>query len=58
MILIEGSTLSRTRLYQMSIAKYSEDIMQIFDIHGLTRRGNWVPFKGGENYHALLIARR
>jgi hypothetical protein len=58
MIIVEGSTRSRTRLYQMGIAKNYAEIDQIFDIQGLTRMGNWVPFKGGENYLALLIARK
>jgi hypothetical protein len=58
MIMVEGSTRSRTRLYQMRIAKYYSEILQIFDIQGLTGLGSWVAFKGGENYLALLIARK
>lgn len=57
-IVATGSTLARTRLYQMGIAKHYEEISKIFDIQGLTKAGGWRPFKGGENYLALLISRK
>jgi hypothetical protein len=57
-ILIVGSTLSRTRLYQMGIARYFREIAQLFDIQGLTMGGEWMPFKSGENYRELLAFRK
>jgi hypothetical protein len=57
-ILAEGSTPARTRLYQMGVAKYYAEIAELFDIHGLTEKNGWVSFKAGENYLALLVARK
>ena len=57
-IVAEGSTPSRTRLYQMGISKHHAEIAQLFDIQGLTEKNGWVPFKAGENYIALLVARK
>jgi hypothetical protein len=57
-IVAEGSTPSRTRLYQMGVAKNYAEITELFDIQGLTEKSGWVPFKAGENYLALLVARK
>src|ERR1700722_12382876 len=57
-IIIVGSTMSRTRLYQMGIARHFREISQLFDIQGLTIGGEWVPFKCGENYRELLASRK
>jgi hypothetical protein len=57
-IVIQGSTLSRTRLYQMGIARHHQEISQLFDIQGMTETGELVPFKRGENYRAFLASRK
>jgi hypothetical protein len=46
-IVAEGSTPARTRLYQMGIAKHYAEIVELFDIQGLTEKIGWVPFKRG-----------
>jgi Family of unknown function (DUF6934) len=56
-ILIEGSTKSRTRLYQMSIVQNLQEIEKYFKILGL-RNGKWRKFKTGINFDAFLIKRK
>lgn len=56
-ILAQGSTRSRTRLYQMSIHANKEEIEAYFDIKGLTRSG-WENFKEGINYSSLLATKK
>ncbi|HUB60363.1 MAG TPA: hypothetical protein VL978_06670 [Puia sp.] len=58
MIVIRGSTSSRTRLYQMGIARNYREIAQIFDIQGVTMEGESVPFRKGENYRSFLASRK
>src|SRR6266700_2594020 len=53
-IIAAGSTLSRTRLYQMSIAKLFNDINQNFEIQGYINNA-WQPFQKGVNYIAFLL---
>jgi hypothetical protein len=53
-IFFRGSTDSRTRLYQMAIAKYYEELSNRFAILGLTENG-WVPFEKNITYIAFLI---
>ena len=50
----EGSTPSRTRLYQMAISRYWKWIRNQFIVIGLSR-DRWVPFKKGINFEAFLI---
>jgi len=56
-IKIEGSTYSRTRLYQMGISSFWQEINQEFEIYGKNDR-DWVPFKKGVNYKAFLIFKK
>jgi hypothetical protein len=56
-ILIEGSTKSRTRLYQMSIIQNLQEIEKYFEILGL-RNGKWRKFKTGINFDAFLVKRK
>lgn len=52
---IEGSTPSRTRLYQMAISKFLTEIEQTFTIFGYT--GNSVEyFEKDKNYTSFLIS--
>jgi len=57
LLLIEGSTPGRTRLYQMSIGNNLHEINKYFNIQGL-RRQNWEPFTRGINYETLLAQRK
>jgi hypothetical protein len=56
-ILIEGSTSSRIRLYQMRIASFWSEISQQFEIFGELDR-EWLPFKKGVNYKRFLLFKK
>ena len=56
-IFVEGSTDTRTRLYQMAISIYFEELNTHFDIYGYDKNG-WVEFKKRQNYTAFLINRK
>jgi hypothetical protein len=53
-ILAKGSTPSRTRLYQMGIAKVLNEINQSFEIKGFINN-SWRLFQKGINYSAFLL---
>jgi hypothetical protein len=50
----EGSTPSRTRLYQMGIGRFWKEIAAQFIVIGLAG-DEWLPFRKGINYEAFLI---
>jgi Family of unknown function (DUF6934) len=52
-ILIRGSTAARTRLYQLHINKYQEDISGHLLIWGY-REGQWEVMEQGRNYESFL----
>lgn len=56
-IITAGSTLARTRLYQMGLSKFWDEIRQRFEIQGYTD-GTWRPFQKGVNYSAFLLKAR
>ena len=56
-VFFRGSTNARTRLYQMAITKYFEELSENFDILGLTDYG-WLPFEKNTTYIAFLINRK
>ncbi|WP_184549317.1 DUF6934 family protein [Mucilaginibacter sp. FT3.2] len=57
-IYAEGSTASRTRLYQMGIAGLWEEINTDFEVYGL-KGIDWREFKPyGINYDAFLVKRK
>lgn len=56
-ILIFGSTPSRTRLYQMGISSRLEEIGSLIEIHGFIN-GAWEIFRKGQNYSGFLIKRK
>jgi uncharacterized protein involved in outer membrane biogenesis len=56
-ILIVGSTISRTRLYQMAINQNVIEIGKFFDLKGF-RNGNWGKFKAGINFEAFLVTKK
>ena len=53
-ILVQGSTASRTRLYQMEILANREEIDQLFYLEGFYR-GIWEPFRSGTNYDRFVL---
>jgi hypothetical protein len=53
-IFATGSTPSRTRLYQMGISKFYDEIQDKFNIEGYSN-STWRPFKRGKNYEAFLL---
>jgi hypothetical protein len=56
-ILIQGSTLSRTRLYQMKISLYWSKINQYYEVYGEFGK-DWAPFQKGVNYKRFLIFKK
>jgi len=57
LVFAQGSTYSRTRLYQMGISAFWEEIGILFDLEGYYK-GEWEPFEKGKNYEAFLIKRK
>lgn len=49
-----GSSAGRTRLYQIGINRFKEEIFVNFEVYGL-KNGNWVSFETNVNYSAFLI---
>jgi hypothetical protein len=56
-IYIRGSTRPRTRLYQMAISKYLDELSENFDIKGQFKE-IWLPFNKTTNFDAFLIIRK
>ncbi|HET6256443.1 MAG TPA: hypothetical protein VFE32_20375 [Puia sp.] len=56
-IFAEGSTASRTRLYQMGISANWQIIKEYFDLQGF-KEGEWERFQKNRNYEAFLLRRK
>jgi len=56
-VFIEGSTYSRTRLYQMGISSNYLEINEKFEIKGFIEE-NWELFRSGRNYEGFLIRQK
>lgn len=56
-ILIAGSTISRTRLYQMAFKQHFDEIDKLFDIQGYIEF-DWKKFESGINYEAFLLVKK
>lgn len=56
-VFIEGSTDSRTRLYQIAISIYFEELTTHFHIFGYFDN-KWIEFKKNQNYTAFLIKKK
>jgi hypothetical protein len=56
-ILITGSTSSRTRLYQIRIAGFLSQVTQQFEILGELGK-EWLPFRVGVNYKRFLVFKK
>jgi hypothetical protein len=57
-IFLVGSTVSRTRRYQMGINKYWDEIKPLFEVYGLIGSEGFYPFESGVNYFAFLVIRK
>ncbi len=53
-VFAQGSTPSRTRLYQINIAKFFAEINSAFHVDG-SINDIWEPFQKGRNYEAFLL---
>jgi len=58
LIFAEGSTLSRTRRYQMGINKFWKEIEPNFKVFGLVKNEGFEPFRSGKNYTAFAVKRK
>ena len=56
-IIIKGSTLSRTRLYQMGISSFWSEIKRHYNIYG-NLDNKWLPFQKGVNYERFLLFKK
>jgi hypothetical protein len=52
---LEGSTPSRTRLYQMGIANNFKEINELFNVNGFHKEA-WEPFTTCKNYDAFFLS--
>lgn len=52
-----GSTKARTRLYQIGIAKYIDEIKEDFEVYG-EDEDEWKEFEVGKNYTSFLTRRK
>ena len=57
LVVAQGSTQSRTRLYKMGITNHWQEISKDFDVFGL-RNNTWEVFETGRDYTAFLIRRK
>ncbi len=56
-VMAKGSTPSRTRLYQMGISEFWNEIQEIFEIKGY-HKYTWESFQKGKNYDAFFIFKK
>jgi hypothetical protein len=56
-VLAKGSTASRTRLYQMGISQFWNEIDKMFEVKGL-RENKWQPYERGKNFKAFFIVKK
>lgn len=53
-----GSTPIRTRLYQMGISKFHDEIVRDHNVWGLRKDGVWEVFERNTNYQAFVMRKR
>lgn len=56
-VIFKGSSPVRTRLYQMAIGKYIEELSELFDIAGFTKTGISL-FDKNMSYDTFIISRK
>jgi hypothetical protein len=57
-IYVIGSTPARTRLYQMQISKYLDEIAIDFEVFGVIEYEKLVPFSPGIKYLSFIARRK
>ncbi len=57
-IFFEGSNKARTRLYQMAINKYFDELSKTFIFEGFIEDYGWLPYDKNTKYDAFLITRK
>jgi hypothetical protein len=57
-IIAKGSTLSRTRKYQMSINKYLKQIEPVIELFGQDKDNHFTPFKSSSNYISFVARKK
>ena len=56
-IYARGSTLARTRLYQIGVVAHWDQIIGLLEVYGFAN-GKWEKFAKNVNYDALLVFRK
>lgn len=56
-VIARGSTASRTRLYQIGISQFWQEIERLFFVKGF-RDNEWHPYERGENFEAFFIVKK
>lgn len=56
-IMAQGSTPSRTRLYQMGISQFWGEIKEHFEVKGYINN-DWYSFEKGKNFEAFFIFKK
>ncbi|WP_164122782.1 DUF6934 family protein [Sphingobacterium sp. xlx-130] len=56
-VMAKGSTPSRTRLYQMGISEFWNEIQALFEVKAYYD-DNWESFRKGKNYDAFFIFKK
>lgn len=57
MLQAAGSNATRTRLYRMGITTNLEEILEDFEVSGLSDE-TWHEFEKGKEYEAFLVKRK
>ncbi len=57
-VLATGSSIARTRLYQMGISNNLAAIQKDFDVLGLTIEQKWEPFRKNATYYSFAVRRK
>lgn len=56
-VMAKGSTPARTRLYQMGIAQFWDEIHDLFEVKGFIDN-EWHSFEKGKNFEAFFIFKK
>lgn len=57
-ISFRGSTAERTRLYRMAIGNNLNELLDFFDVYGMQKDDNIVPFVKNTDYFAFLVKKK
>ncbi|HKG04855.1 MAG TPA: hypothetical protein VKB19_00265 [Pedobacter sp.] len=57
LVMAQGSTASRTRLYQMALSANLNEIIKSLHVFGLLN-GEWFDFETNTNYEAFMVVHR